>query len=200
MHAKKHLHCGYHDFYDSQEQYEGKVMFCVKMINEEYPDIDYIVVRGVSGLAIGGPVSFLTGKKLIIVRKGEETHSDQSVEGFPIANFSFVILDDFACNGTTIKECLNAIQNLASENWSKEQVAKYYGCVFYGRHSHYSPDLMQIQEVQNCTYKNIKYFGYDVDYYKTEQTQWNDARYNEMKKTYSGIGPIKEAISKCFKK
>lgn len=66
-------------------------------------DYDAIVVTGVSGLAIGATLAYLTGKSLVVVRKdSEKSHADQKVEGMPATNFKYVIVDDFVSSGDTL--------------------------------------------------------------------------------------------------
>lgn len=77
-------------------------------------DYDAIVVTGVSGLSVGATIAYLTGKQLIVVRKeDEQSHACFRVEGLPVTDFKYVILDDFICSGDTVikiaqkmKECV----------------------------------------------------------------------------------------------
>lgn len=69
----------------------------------EFP-IDAIAVRGVSGIAVGGAVSFLTGIPLVIVRKPEEkNHSAREVE-YSVKFNHFIVIDDLVSSGSTINK------------------------------------------------------------------------------------------------
>jgi orotate phosphoribosyltransferase len=74
-------------------------------INEDkkFIDINTIAVTGYSGVAISGLVSVLTNLPLILVRKGNDSHSDNTVE-FPsnLYNLNYIIVDDLIASGFTI--------------------------------------------------------------------------------------------------
>jgi orotate phosphoribosyltransferase-like protein len=74
---------------------------------------DYIVCRGISGIAVASAVAFVLKKHLIVVRKrGEDSHASYTVEGIPSDNkCSFVIVDDFVCSGRTVAHMLYEIEN-----------------------------------------------------------------------------------------
>ena len=74
----------------------------VKMIKARGLEFDAIACRGVSGLLIAPIVAMRLNKTLIVVRKGEKTHSSRSVEGDHGAK-RYLILDDFIDEGDTVR-------------------------------------------------------------------------------------------------
>lgn len=82
-------------------------------------DIDAIAVRGMSGAIIGGAIAHALSIPIILVRKdkhSEETHhSCMHVEGplnwSPLARY--VIVDDFASSGNTLRRIQDAIGHRA---------------------------------------------------------------------------------------
>ena len=80
----------------------------VKMIKERGLEFDAIACRGVSGLLIAPIVAMRLNKTLIVVRKGEKTHSNYTVEGDHGAK-SYLILDDFIDEGGTVRSITHCI-------------------------------------------------------------------------------------------
>lgn len=60
-----------------------------------------LVVTGISGIVLGSTISFKYNIPLVIVRKGEATHSDNTVEGLKSWYTEFAFLDDFISGGST---------------------------------------------------------------------------------------------------
>lgn len=74
----------------------------IKMIKARGLKFDAIACRGVSGLLIAPIVAMRLNKTIIVVRKGEKTHSCYAVEGDHAAK-RYLILDDFIDSGNTIR-------------------------------------------------------------------------------------------------
>jgi hypothetical protein len=77
-------------------------------------DFTHFAVRGVSGLIMAPTIADLMDKKIIVVRKpGESSHAAMNVEGITRSSLmKIVILDDFICSETTIRDIVGAILNL----------------------------------------------------------------------------------------
>jgi adenine/guanine phosphoribosyltransferase-like PRPP-binding protein len=80
----------------------------IKMIKARGLEFDTIACRGVSGLLIAPIVAMRLNKSLLVVRKGEDTHSPYHVEGNYGAK-RYLILDDFIDNGGTVRDIINGI-------------------------------------------------------------------------------------------
>jgi len=77
-------------------------------------EFDYLAVRGCSGLIMGGLLSHLLDKEVIIVRKeGEQSHafSPVSVPSNLRENGKYIILDDFVASGNTLKEIVKVVSD-----------------------------------------------------------------------------------------
>lgn len=91
------------------------------VINNKFPDCDYIVGMGISGLAILSAVSMMTDKKMFILRKCEDTNNHSFIgldinnhrenEYYPTDNKSktAVIIDDLIATGSTVNEIYNRL-------------------------------------------------------------------------------------------
>lgn len=74
---------------------------CVRVLKTF--EFDAIAFRGVSGALLGAPLSYLTGKPMIVVRKpSESSHAVLTVEGDRGAR-TYVIVDDFIESGRTAR-------------------------------------------------------------------------------------------------
>ena len=72
-----------------------------------------IAVTGLSGIAAGGAISYLTGLPLCVVRKPRDNaHSGYGVEG-RLAN-RYLILDDFVSTGKTLNRIAKQIKKVSS--------------------------------------------------------------------------------------
>lgn len=75
---------------------------------------DAIAVRGVSGLSVGFPVSYITKIPLLVVRKpGDSAHTTYEVEGPATEVKRYIMLDDFICTGDTVRCMHDAITERA---------------------------------------------------------------------------------------
>jgi orotate phosphoribosyltransferase-like protein len=88
---------------------------CCGYIKSKFDGVDYIVVRGTSGLLVGSIVAHKLDKRLCLIRKDKElSHANTNIEGFPIRDhMNFVILDDFVQFGTTLREIGQVLKNKA---------------------------------------------------------------------------------------
>lgn len=97
-------------------------------------NVDSFVVRGVSGITMGSILSYLTGKTLVISRKGsEDSHARGRIENVSDAG-NFVIVDDLISTGATIAEALLTIRESLTADWrssSDIKQAKCLGVAFY---------------------------------------------------------------------
>jgi adenine/guanine phosphoribosyltransferase-like PRPP-binding protein len=124
----------------------------IKMIKARGLKFDAIACRGVSGLLIAPIVAMRLGKFLIVVRKGEKTHSCYEVEGDHGAQ-RYVILDDFIDAGDTVKAITSKIYAVNPE-------ARCAGFIAYKRLSYKNsntPFGIQMEQAwwdQETTYTN----------------------------------------------
>jgi len=122
----------------------------IKMIKDRGLEFDAIACRGVSGLLIAPIVAMRLNKSLIVVRKGEDTHSMYTVEGDHGAR-RYLILDDFIDQGDTVRE-------IASEIYATNRLARCVGFIAYKRLSYKNistPWQMQMEHAwwdQKTTY------------------------------------------------
>lgn len=73
-------------------------------------EFDAIACRGVSGMSIAPVLCHLLHKHLIVVRKGENTHSSYHVEGaYTDSTPDYIIVDDLIDLGTTMDSIIQAI-------------------------------------------------------------------------------------------
>jgi len=111
-------------------QRKVRVEWVVEKVNEirSSHKIHALVVRGVSGMAIGTIVSYLTDLPLMILRKGTDScHSSANVEAnFSIRNdetLNLVVIDDLISTGDTMhaicREVETEILRLNRENEAK---------------------------------------------------------------------------------
>lgn len=70
---------------------------------------DSIAFRGASGALVAPAVAAKLGKHLLLVRKGEGSHSYHQVEG-NVATEKYIIIDDIVASGETVEAIVNAIQ------------------------------------------------------------------------------------------
>ena len=89
------------------------VAMCKKEIanlRKSHMEFSAIAVSGVSGMVIGSIVAHLLKLRLIVVRKGiEGSHAKFEVEGCPVDDFRYIVLDDFIDTGNTYHRIEKAI-------------------------------------------------------------------------------------------
>jgi len=73
-----------------------------KLVEGMRPRPDTILVRGISGVSVGFPVSMMTGIPIGVVRKEDGSHSNYRYEG-PSPIGGFVIVDDLVESGGTLQ-------------------------------------------------------------------------------------------------
>jgi hypothetical protein len=74
-------------------------------------EFDAIAFRGLSGQLFAPIVALRLRKTLLAVRKGEDTHSTQMVEGdFGARNY--IIIDDFITGGNTVNQIIKEIHTI----------------------------------------------------------------------------------------
>jgi adenine/guanine phosphoribosyltransferase-like PRPP-binding protein len=95
------------------------------MIKARSLEFDAIACRGLSCLLIAPIVAMRLNKTLIIIRKGEKTHSTRVLEGDHGAK-QYLILDDFIDSGDTVREIGKVIHAVNS-------TAKCIGFIAYKR-------------------------------------------------------------------
>jgi hypothetical protein len=71
---------------------------------------DAIAFRGMSGALVAPIVGYLLGKPVVLVRRGENSHSKYLVEGLHEVN-RYIIIDDLISSGTTINTILQMMRN-----------------------------------------------------------------------------------------
>lgn len=78
------------------------VLQAVEYIKANYPDVDAIAVRGVSGTTFGTLVAYELNKQLIVVRKRtDNNHGTYHVESSQSPN-TYLVVDDFVSSGATL--------------------------------------------------------------------------------------------------
>jgi len=93
-------HCGYMtSIFDSN--FSNEIDKAAGIISN-FGDFEYIAMRGLSGTIFGSALCYKMNKKPIVVRKERKTHSSHRVEGMPVGDFRFIIVDDFIAYGNTI--------------------------------------------------------------------------------------------------
>jgi adenine/guanine phosphoribosyltransferase-like PRPP-binding protein len=116
----------------------------VKMVRARNIEFDAIACRGVSGLLIAPIVAMRLNKTLIVVRKGENTHSPYTVEGDHGAN-TYLILDDFIDVGDTVRQ-------IAKEIYVVNPKARCAGFIAYSSLSYKDTDHSFKEEMENAAW------------------------------------------------
>lgn len=84
----------------------------VRDLKAHIDEFDAIVVRGISGLAVGSPVSLRLKKDLLVVRKPqnvERSHGSFPVIGARVEGARILFFDDFRAGGVTFMACRDAL-------------------------------------------------------------------------------------------
>jgi len=89
-------------------------MLC-DVLSKMTDEFDSIVVSGISGLLVGPSVADILGKNIIVVRKGESTHSHRDVEGGTVNRCKYVIIDDLHCTGATLQRITEELDQWGAE-------------------------------------------------------------------------------------
>mgnify|MGYP000945606000 CR=1 FL=1 len=122
-----HRHADYLKQFDNVSKYESIVKKVCRYIRQSKLEFSHIAVAGISGMTIGGPVALRLKKNLIVVRKGEHSHSSELVEGVPINDkpFQYIIVDDCVDTGETVFNIYNGIHTV-NKNATPLSVIEYY--------------------------------------------------------------------------
>ena len=79
-----------------------RALYLQYIIDKYHIDFDSIAIRGNSGAIMGGALSLITNKPLILVRKkDDDNHSVYNVEGYTGVR-RYIIVDDLISTGDTI--------------------------------------------------------------------------------------------------
>lgn len=120
-----------------------------KFLRNKYrnnPEKPTLVFRGLSGALIVPLLAYKLKYPLLTVRKNENSHTSNIVEG-NISFTKYVIVDDFICTGETIEQ----IQKNVYRNNNK---ATLDGIVLYNSTT-YNPHLKRESRKFNCWIKSI---------------------------------------------
>jgi adenine/guanine phosphoribosyltransferase-like PRPP-binding protein len=85
---------------------------CVEYLQRGKFEFDTIAFRGMSGAVVAPPIALAMGKELIMVRKGESTHSSYDVEGNADAK-RVLIIDDLVASGGTARAVRKGVREIA---------------------------------------------------------------------------------------
>lgn len=98
----------------------------VKALQHEAPGFDSIAIRGVSGGLIGPAVAMALNKQILVIRKGEENHSQALVEmrDYPRR---YIIIDDLIDSGKTVWSIVDTIREVVGTE------AMCLGAYFYAQ-------------------------------------------------------------------
>ncbi len=109
-------------------------------------EFDTIVVTGVSGLIIGPVLAHLTGKKLLVVRKpNESTHSYNYIEGE--MGHQWIFVDDFISSGGTLDRVVERVN------------VNFGGVKFVGFYSYFYEGSSHDVHVRACRRHKTQYLN-----------------------------------------
>jgi len=98
----------------------GNLMqYMVDTVNRVKPD--FLVCRGISGLAMTAPLSYVSKVPYCIVRKSDDSHSMYPVEGYypDTDKASYLIIDDFIASGATIRTVIDILKDRPGYRYSE---------------------------------------------------------------------------------
>lgn len=102
------------------DQFNDNVKRLQQTLVEEKIDFDSIACRGVSGIMLASPLSFVTKKPLIVVRKTVEgNHGNSILEGYFPRDLRYIIVDDFISTGATVRAIIEEINNCYRQSRKK---------------------------------------------------------------------------------
>lgn len=113
---------------------------------------DTVVLRGLSGLMIGPEVCSRLNVPMIVVRKSDMTHGNRNLEvsKYTEDGFRYLILDDFICTGTTVKEIVSAV----NKSFPNAKVSAFYS--WMNNKFHHGNDLT-LWPLRDPFYQNFVY-------------------------------------------
>ena len=84
-------------------------------ITDHFADEEYsaIVCTGISGLIVSPSIAMILNKKLVVVRKPDDTsnHSKLAFEGYLTSDDDWIFLDDFVDTGSTRDYVITTLRN-----------------------------------------------------------------------------------------
>ena len=114
-------HSGYlSNIFTSTGELDKTVNFTIKNIREYIQrkkiSFEFVAVTGVSGLVVGSIVAHKLKKRLIVVRKkNDSSNATCEVEGIPSGHNQtkkrYIIIDDLISSGGTIRRIISQIKN-----------------------------------------------------------------------------------------
>lgn len=111
-------------------------------------EFDSIVVRGISGLAVGAPVALALGKPLVVVRKPNHMESSHGGGGNVVNHKNIgtkcVFLDDFRGEGKTEQDVSRAI---------RQHGGYVFHVYFYNRDGWHAPLHPVSKRMHRCTHE-----------------------------------------------
>lgn len=108
------------NIFDDPNTFQTVLDRTISFLHQLKEPFDYIACRGISGLAVSSPVSYLMKKRMIVVRKkNEKCASMLKVEGLPRTKskdgFRYVIIDDFIFTGRTRDDINSALKQFGGK-------------------------------------------------------------------------------------
>lgn len=125
-----------------------------------FGDFDGIACRGTSGLIIAPILAYTFNKKLLVVRKkNDSSHAHMMCEGDDSIK-TFIIVDDFFCSGKTVEDMLETIRDRIPLEWVSWQNTNGPECKgFYLWSNAMGPngeDVWQKEKVAGVDYDRFK--------------------------------------------
>lgn len=160
-------------------------------LHPDLKEVDSIAVRGNSGVLVGGIVSAISKKRLILIRKpGETSHTSQRVEfaneyvsGYrTIYPENYVILDDFTETGATVDCILDHIRDYwANELCLQEYTPECRAVMLYeARKKNLDAEVEYMPNAEGLLRLTRDYKTFDL---------WSEIR------IWQGVGPLHEPES-----
>lgn len=113
MHVPDYYHAGYTGSIIKTSVLREKIRQAMKILRPMADQFEGIAFRGASGMFPGPILALRLRKSIILVRKGEETHSTYPVEGDRAVK-SYIIVDDQIATGSTIEAIMHGVRSFAA--------------------------------------------------------------------------------------
>lgn len=130
--------CHMNNLIDPKE-YQVTVKRVLDYLYTRRHDFDAIAFRGLSGSLIAPVVAYQLQKKMMAVRKERSPHTSYKIEAAHKATGRVLILDDFICSGTTIKEIISVVKSECPDTrivglylWRASRRGTYEGIELWG--------------------------------------------------------------------
>jgi adenine/guanine phosphoribosyltransferase-like PRPP-binding protein len=115
MHIPQYYHCGYLHNVLERDSLKECITLIIRHIEQTGVEFDSFAFTGMSGTIPGSILAYSLNKTMIMVRKeGDNSHSFEKVEG-DIAAKKYIIIDDFICDGNTVRNIFLQIRHFAPE-------------------------------------------------------------------------------------